>query len=145
MSKRNKPRHNTGGRRHGGPPIPAAQAPRWEELQQCADLCRGRFEVLSQVQPLLDDVTASELMPNMEEIRNRVSIIERDIATYRSQLERIAAQHANRSGICASPDQLMLMVKIAEQYESWGQSFDGVVLPNVDFIINAYQNCPTGA
>ena len=142
MSKSKRNKKHTGGRR-GGPPAAALKPVCWSELDTGLEACRARFQVLPMIQPLLANEQVTAALPQSAEVLERAEIIRRDIATYETKLQRIAARHQGREGVCSTPDQLMEMLSIGEEYEQLSSSFDSIVQPNLDFILNAYINAPS--
>lgn len=116
----------------------------WGDLQSMHDTAAGLLALPQTIRPLIADPVTLTL-PQGAEILQRGEIIVRDAELYRERLAVIQARHAGRTGDCTKPDDLMAVIQLAEQYVEWEESFNSVLLPNLDFIQNAYANLEKSA
>lgn len=110
---------------------------RWSDLARGHDPSQARLETIDQLLAIVDGPEAAAIRELRPEIAERADILRRDRASYQTQLDAIAAQHAGRTDVCRNSDELMAVIQIGEEYQRWNDSFQSVVVPNTQFILDA--------
>ena len=95
--------------------------------------CRALSVAPAQVMPLFKDNAALNNIPKSQHrnLVNQAKILSQDFSKYMADLEAIYAKHKGKSGSTTSPDELMEVLNIGEEYQKWMTSFQLVVLPTV--------------
>lgn len=65
-------------------------------------------------------------------------MLNRDVKEYSEKLAQIHAQHADRTGPSVDPSDNMRAIQIGEQYMAWASSYEAVVIPNVESILDMF-------
>ncbi len=133
------------GRRGRQQPIPSSSAQRrepefpWENLNQCYHDCAAIcVRVPQQITGLIGDRDAVALLGDPAKVAATAEILLRDVNHYLQRLQNIHRKHRDCTGVPKTPDELMKQIQIAEEYASWEQSYNLVVVPSVEFIVQAF-------
>lgn len=122
---------------------PKRQVPsfKFEDLDEVyarlSQICAGLPQQLS---GLISDRDAVAALPNAKAVAERAEIILRDARFYANQLMLIRKKHAGRTGEAVSPDDTMDQIQIAEEYLRWEDSYTSVVVPNMEYVLGAFQS-----
>lgn len=107
----------------------------WDDLDNLYLNCRAQSVLPAQVMPLLKDPAKLSLVKDTAELTNQARVLSKDVVLYNERLESIHSKHKDRRGSSASPDELMEIISLGEEYQTWLHSYSTVVLPTVNNIL----------
>lgn len=113
----------------------------WDELHL---LHAGTVALLfstKNITPLLRDEKALAKV-NKEEVLQLANLIARDLELYKNKIDAIYAKHSKRTGGSDDPDTLFECIDISQEYMALTDSFSMVVAPNIDRILNIFEEIP---
>jgi hypothetical protein len=111
----------------------------WDDLKRVYMDCRALSVVPAEVLPLLKDQEKLSKVTNPLELVNQAKVLSQDVQHYNSKLVEIHNKHQNRNGNSRSPDELMRILQIGEEYQEWLYSYQTVVTPTVATILELFQ------
>ena len=111
----------------------------WDELGKLHLECRAVSVSPTQVLMLLKDPQKLQLVKDPLALVNQAKVLSNDVRLYNERLASIHSKHAGRQGNSESPDQLMEILGIGEEYQEWLMSYGTVVTPMVISILELFQ------
>lgn len=110
----------------------------WDDLQRLYMECQAISTTPSQVLPLLKDSEKLAKIQDTQSLIQQSKVLHKDAETYKQRLMAINAKHAGRSGSTQNPDELMYVLALGEEYQEWLHSYQSVVLPTVQNILEMF-------
>lgn len=112
----------------------------WDELHQIRRECQALLVRQSLALPLMRDQATIAMMDaeDRRKIIDLSKVIVRDAAHYDAQLNEIYNLHNSKNGKTGDGDDLMGCLMIGEQYAQWMNSYQSVVLPNIETFLTIF-------
>lgn len=110
----------------------------WDSLNQLYQSCLGMAAQPANVMLLTQNQEAVARIDNPGALLEQMKILDKDVKEFNRQLREIYDKHANRSGNSQSPDELMLTIRLGEEYQTWQNRYNQVVMPTVETILNMF-------
>lgn len=110
----------------------------WDDLSRLYMQCQALSTSPSQVLPLLKDSEQLAKVKDIHALKQQSEVLRKDAEAYKTRLENIQAKHAGRSGSTENPDELMFVLALGEEYQEWLHSYQSVVLPTVQNILQLF-------
>lgn len=107
----------------------------WDELEMLHATTAGLFFSTKNITPILRNDALVEKMGKVE-VARIASVINSDLGHYKNELEKIHQRHAGKMGGSDDPDTLFETVMIGQKYSELVDSFNLVVTPNLDRLLN---------
>lgn len=118
---------------------------KWEDLENIyAEMARYCL-VPTQLAPLLTNREACSRLADLHSVVQLAEMVSRDVERFSQRLLAIRNKHRGRTGPATDADDGIYQIVISEEYLSWQESFNAVVMPNVMFIQEQFANIPSEA
>ena len=111
----------------------------WNDLNQVYLNCHALALSPSRIMPLVKDPAQLENVENGTALVDQIKVLSKDVAYYNQRLKDIHSKHVNRTGSTTSPDELMTVLRIGEEYQEWLVSYQTVVMPLVVSILEVFE------
>lgn len=112
----------------------------WDELAAVDQDCRGMLALPGRVTPLLRDGELIKKVKSTAALTRVSKILLDDIKKYRKALDNIQKQWEGKSGGAVDPDDYLTAIVIFENYDNWINSWNSVVMPNLIYIIDMFND-----
>lgn len=133
-------RRKGGENKSAAPQAEAAGDNGWDDLIRLHAECQALSVTPSQVLPLLKDQEALSQVKDTSTLVQQASVLQKDVMEYKTRLEAIYSKHSQRTGSTQSPDELMYVLTLGEEYQEWMHSYQSVVIPVVQTILEHFAN-----
>ena len=113
---------------------------RWEDLTVLYSTCNGALSMVHPVSNLLMQLDEGRIpAEDIKVIKTLAIQMTRDITNYTASVEIIHGKHKGRAGIINDPDMLFTCIAIGEDYQAWISSFEAVIMPVAQDLLNRIQ------
>lgn len=138
--KQRRSMKHTGNNHNSSAPeaVEATEDNGWDDLQKLYMECRALSVVPAQVLPLLKDPEQLKRVENPQALIDQTKVLSKDVAQYNERLQEIHNKHAGRTGSSKDGDELIEILNIGEEYQSWLAGYQTVVTPVVGQIMNQF-------
>jgi hypothetical protein len=114
----------------------------WDDLTATHQHCVG---LLLMTRPVADLLRNKEMLKNLgsnvTKLTQLATTLLEDTRQFRADLDRINERHAGKSGGESDPNILMDALTIGQAYSVWAESYETVVLSNVQAILDMATSC----
>lgn len=89
--------------------------------------------------PLMRDKELVAKVEDQAALINHSQILAKDVTDYCGRLKRIRAMHEGRTGSSTDGDDLMRSIQIHECYFEWCHSYENVILPTMQSLLDLFE------
>ena len=120
-------------------PIPDSQQDQvWDALEFLYKNCAAFTIQPAALAPLLRDQELIAKIQDQHALVNHTRLLAQDVKDYCGRLKTIHDMHAGRTGSSVDGDDLMRSIQIHECYLEWCNSYEGVILPTMQSIVDLF-------
>lgn len=109
----------------------------WDAVSEANLNARAFFLLPAQIVPLVRNEKYTPYI-DIGKVHELLGTLDRDVSDFRRKLNDITARHANRKGGASDADDHMRALNVAEAYQTWGASYESVILPTIASITDIY-------
>lgn len=124
-------------------PVPNVGEGTWSDAFGVAARAWAALGQLQTVLPLLKNRELIKYVDDPQSLLGSSQVLSTDAVEYRSRLEAIDAKRMaaqTPTGDVDTTDELMVAISVVEEYEAWLSSYNTVVLPNAQRILQLFEN-----
>ena len=111
----------------------------WDDLNKIYMECCAVSTSPAIATSLLKNADAVAKVADPAKLVAAARVLAKDVKAYNESLQAINAKHKGRTGSTSSPDELMEVLTIGEEYASWLSSYQVVVMPSAAAVLEMFE------